>query len=48
MNAHFGLLGALAVAVNLMSAPFHPRENAPAQDAPASPSERCRSSRPKP
>ena len=37
MNAHIGLLGALAVAVNLMSAPLHRRENEPAQNATTSP-----------
>jgi hypothetical protein len=37
MNAHIGLLGALAVAVNLTSAPFHRRESEPAQSATTSP-----------
>jgi len=37
MNAHIGLLGALAVAVGLMSAPLHRRENEPAQSATTSP-----------
>jgi len=37
MNAHFGLLGALTVAVSLAPAPFHRRESEPAQGATASP-----------
>jgi hypothetical protein len=37
MNAHFGLLGALTVAVSLVSAPIHRRQIEPAQGATVSP-----------
>jgi hypothetical protein len=37
MKSHIGLLGALAVAVNLVSPPLHPRENIPPRGATASP-----------
>ncbi|MGZ5127583.1 MAG: hypothetical protein ACXWC1_32865 [Burkholderiales bacterium] len=37
MNAQIGLFGAIAVAVNLISAPFHRRESEPAQTATTSP-----------
>ena len=37
MNAHIGLFGVVAVAVSLISAPFHRRESEPAQSATTSP-----------